>query len=326
MSSLARLLRTSNKNITQTNWITSNAFSTVTFEDPTWNMDIGDLYPVTKPSHVPSALLYVSPATWHQRLGYPGAKVLRSLISRNFISCNKENSSHICHAFQLGKHVKLPFVTLDTRVSSSFDIIHFDIWTYPIGVSCNTGGNRTSQRDVTQSCSIKTFRASGGKKFISMEGVVGLLTRFESIESVLHITKYPAESQVEFAPSMLQGRALTWWNTLVQTRGRQAAIAQPWEDFKKLLMEEYCSDDEGAVSIANRLTTNGIKDGLFKKKENARNKRRSNDQNMNQGRDHRNKRQRTGKNFGLTAPKQGHGQRQYAGQHPKCAKCNFHHS
>ncbi|GJT33042.1 putative reverse transcriptase domain-containing protein [Tanacetum coccineum] len=40
------------------------------------------------------------------------------------------------------------------------------------------------------------------------------------------------------------GRALTWWNTLVQTRGRAAAIAQSWDDFKKLLMEEYCLDDE----------------------------------------------------------------------------------
>nr|GFB35768.1 hypothetical protein [Tanacetum cinerariifolium] len=44
-----------------------------------------------------------------------------------------------------------------------------------------------------------------------------------------------------------------------------------------------------AVSMANRLTTDGIKDGLFKKKENARNKRRSNDQNRNRGRDDRNK-------------------------------------
>ncbi|GJS93690.1 putative reverse transcriptase domain-containing protein [Tanacetum coccineum] len=42
--------------------------------------------------------------------------------------------------------------------------------------------------------------------------------------------------------------------------------------------------------------------------------------------DDRNKRQRTARNFALTAPEQGQVQRQYAGQHPKCAKCNFHHS
>nr|GFB40384.1 hypothetical protein [Tanacetum cinerariifolium] len=83
---------------------------------------------------------------------------------------------------------------------------------------------------------------------------------------------------------------------------------------------------QGVVSMANRLTTDGIKDGVFKKKENVENKRRSNDQNKNRKRDDRNKKQRTGKNFSLTTPKQGQGQHQYAGQHPKCAKCNFHHS
>nr|GEZ80883.1 hypothetical protein [Tanacetum cinerariifolium] len=50
---------------------------------------------------------------------------------------------------------------------------------------------------------------------------------------------------------------------------------------------------KGAVSMANRLTIDGITDGIFKKKENARNKKRSNDQNKNRGRDDRNKRQRT---------------------------------
>ncbi|GKB68528.1 putative reverse transcriptase domain-containing protein [Tanacetum coccineum] len=83
---------------------------------------------------------------------------------------------------------------------------------------------------------------------------------------------------------------------------------------------------QGVVSMAYRLTIDGIKDGLFKKRENARNKRRSNDQNKNRGRDERNKIQRTGGNFALTVPEQGQGQRQYAGQHPKCAKCNSHHS
>nr|GEU89163.1 hypothetical protein [Tanacetum cinerariifolium] len=62
---------------------------------------------------------------------------------------------------------------------------------------------------------------------------------------------------------------------------------------------------QGAVSMANRLTTDDIKDGLFKKKENAGNKKRSNDHNKNRGRDDRNKRQRIGGNFALTISKQG---------------------
>ncbi|GKC22500.1 hypothetical protein Tco_1024650 [Tanacetum coccineum] len=66
---------------------------------------------------------------------------------------------------------------------------------------------------------------------------------------------------------------------------------------------------QGAVSMANRLTTDGIKDGLFKKKENARNKKRSSDHNKNRGRDDRNKRQRARGNFALTDLEQGQGQR-----------------
>ncbi|GJT51547.1 putative reverse transcriptase domain-containing protein [Tanacetum coccineum] len=83
---------------------------------------------------------------------------------------------------------------------------------------------------------------------------------------------------------------------------------------------------QSAVSMVNRLTTDGIKDETFKKRENAGNKSRSNDQNRDRGRDDRNMRQRTGRNFAVTAPEQGQGPLQYAGQQPKCAKCNFHHS
>nr|GEY40766.1 hypothetical protein [Tanacetum cinerariifolium] len=81
-----------------------------------------------------------------------------------------------------------------------------------------------------------------------------------------------------------------------------------------------------AVSMANRLTTDGINYGICKKKENVRDKKRSNNQVKNQGRNDRNKRQMTGRNFVVTAPDQGQVQHHYAGQHPKCAKCNFHHS
>ncbi|GKC93179.1 ribonuclease H-like domain-containing protein [Tanacetum coccineum] len=92
----------------------------------------GDLYPVTQPSPIPQAFLSISPTTWHQRLGQPGEDVLHPLISRQFISCNKEKSSHICHACHLGKHVRLPFSSSNSIVTHCFEIIHSDIWTSPI--------------------------------------------------------------------------------------------------------------------------------------------------------------------------------------------------
>nr|GEW93311.1 ribonuclease H-like domain-containing protein [Tanacetum cinerariifolium] len=92
---------------------------------------IGDLYPVTAPSPIPSAFL-VNQQTWHQRLGHPGSKVLRRLVSNNVISCNKEKPPILCHACQLGKHVWLSFVRYNTIVSSCFEIVNSDVWTSPI--------------------------------------------------------------------------------------------------------------------------------------------------------------------------------------------------
>lgn len=88
----------------------------------------GDLYPVTKPS----ALLSLSQSTWHKRLGHPGDHVLRTLLSNKLITCNKIKSPVLCHACQLGKHVRLPFYSSTTIVESPFDIVHSDLWTSPI--------------------------------------------------------------------------------------------------------------------------------------------------------------------------------------------------
>ncbi|GKC66584.1 putative reverse transcriptase domain-containing protein [Tanacetum coccineum] len=66
----------------------------------------GDLYPVTSPYPIPHAFL-VSQHTWHQRLGHPWGEVLRHLVSSNFISYNNEKPPVLCHACQLGKHVRL---------------------------------------------------------------------------------------------------------------------------------------------------------------------------------------------------------------------------
>nr|GEV77970.1 ribonuclease H-like domain-containing protein [Tanacetum cinerariifolium] len=91
----------------------------------------GDLYPVTVPSPFPHVFL-VSQHTRHQRLGHPRRELLRYLVSNNFISCNKEKPLVLCHAFQLSKHVSLPFVNSGIFVTSCFEIIYSDMWTSPI--------------------------------------------------------------------------------------------------------------------------------------------------------------------------------------------------
>nr|GEU33925.1 ribonuclease H-like domain-containing protein [Tanacetum cinerariifolium] len=91
----------------------------------------GDLYPVMKPSTIPYDFL-TGQYTWRQRLGHPRSEVLRRLISNNLILCNKGKPPILCHACQLGKHVRLPFISSNTLVKSRFDIVNSDLRTSPI--------------------------------------------------------------------------------------------------------------------------------------------------------------------------------------------------
>ncbi|KAJ9552775.1 hypothetical protein OSB04_016820 [Centaurea solstitialis] len=108
------------------------------------------------------------------------------------------------------------------------------------GLNTNQGADATRNRE----CNYKSFRSCNPKEFHGTEGAVGLLTWIEGMESVLHISKCTERNKVEYAACLLQGRALTWWNTQVQTRGREATGQISWEDFKKMLKEEFCPRSE----------------------------------------------------------------------------------
>ncbi|GJS64938.1 ribonuclease H-like domain-containing protein [Tanacetum coccineum] len=92
----------------------------------------GDLYPVLPSTLSPTALLSTNISTWHQRLGHPGNEVFPFLVTNKMIDCNKPKSLTLCHACQIGKHVRLPFSVSNSRVENMFDIVHSDIWTSPI--------------------------------------------------------------------------------------------------------------------------------------------------------------------------------------------------
>ena len=85
------------------------------------------------PLYLPTAaaLITSSSPPWHRRLGHPGHEVMTKLASV-IPSCNKELSTSLCHACQLGRHVRLPFTSSTSRASNNFDIIHCDLWTSPV--------------------------------------------------------------------------------------------------------------------------------------------------------------------------------------------------
>jgi hypothetical protein len=87
------------------------------------------LYPLHLP---PAQSLVVKAASplWHRRLDHPGHEVLSKLASS--VSTHLEDCSDLCHACQLGRHVRLPFHAPAYRASNKFDLIHCDLWTSPV--------------------------------------------------------------------------------------------------------------------------------------------------------------------------------------------------
>jgi hypothetical protein len=99
----------------------------------------GPLYTMRLPSSFTSpstavattAAAIVTPTTWHRRLGHPGPDTLFSLSRLSFV--NYKSSPHeLCHAWQLGKHTRLPFASSTHRAEKPFDLVHLDLWTFPI--------------------------------------------------------------------------------------------------------------------------------------------------------------------------------------------------
>jgi hypothetical protein len=87
-------------------------------------------YPPSSPASAPSALV-ASASTWHRRLGHPGVDVLSKLSHESSVVCSRRTHD-ICHACQLCRHIRLPFVSSNSRADNNFDLIHYDLWTSPV--------------------------------------------------------------------------------------------------------------------------------------------------------------------------------------------------
>jgi hypothetical protein len=72
----------------------------------------GPLYPLRLPATTLHASTTPTTSLWHQRLGHPGHAVLSHLAQSSVIPCNKSAIAPLCHACQLGHHVRLPFHTI----------------------------------------------------------------------------------------------------------------------------------------------------------------------------------------------------------------------
>ncbi|GJR27731.1 putative reverse transcriptase domain-containing protein [Tanacetum coccineum] len=105
-------------------------------------------------------------------------------------------------------------------------------------------GNGNGNGGGNNGCTYKGFVACRPRDFDGTSGAVALIKWIEKMESVIDNSGCLTNQRVKYAASSFISKALTWWNTQVQARGRDTANAMAWDDFKALLMKEFCPSNE----------------------------------------------------------------------------------
>ncbi|GJQ92513.1 putative reverse transcriptase domain-containing protein [Tanacetum coccineum] len=93
-------------------------------------------------------------------------------------------------------------------------------------------------------CTFKAFQSCNPKEYDGKGGTIALTHWIKKMENVIDNSGCAENQKVRYAASSLVNKALTWWNTQVQARGRVAAMAMAWNDFKALMVEEFCPSNE----------------------------------------------------------------------------------
>ncbi|GKC85204.1 hypothetical protein Tco_1140921 [Tanacetum coccineum] len=89
----------------------------------------------------------------------------------------------------------------------------------------NHGNNsKNNQNGGNNGCSYKGFQACGPKKYDRKGGAIALTRWIEKMENVLENSGCSENQKVKYAATSFVNKALTWWNTQIQARGREAAI------------------------------------------------------------------------------------------------------
>nr|GEY11557.1 putative reverse transcriptase domain-containing protein [Tanacetum cinerariifolium] len=123
-------------------------------------------------------------------------------------------------------------------------------------------------------CSYKAFLACNPRDYDGKSGAIALTRWIEKMESVIENSRCAENQKVKYAASSFINKALTWWNTQVQARGREAAIGMTWVEFKALLMEEFYQSNkiDNAILKAGILTDEAVRCGTLTRSSEKRKK------------------------------------------------------
>nr|GEU29794.1 hypothetical protein [Tanacetum cinerariifolium] len=130
----------------------------------------------------------------------------------------------------------------------------------------------------------------------------------EKIESVQDMSGCRDNQKVKYTAGSFVGKAHTWWNSQIHTRGREPTVATKLKTIQKV------------VHIAGTLTNEALRNGSIKKNPEKRGNKGEPSKDRNVRDD--NKKTRTGNAFAITTNPV---RRENTGTVPKCTTCNTHH-
>ncbi|GKB69143.1 reverse transcriptase domain-containing protein [Tanacetum coccineum] len=93
-------------------------------------------------------------------------------------------------------------------------------------------------------CTYKEFLACNPKEYDGKRGAIVYTRYIEKMESVQDMSGCRDNQKVKYIAGSFVGKALTWWNSQIHTRSREAAVGMSWEDFKTLTREEFYPSNE----------------------------------------------------------------------------------
>ncbi|GKD73098.1 reverse transcriptase domain-containing protein [Tanacetum coccineum] len=90
--------------------------------------------------------------------------------------------------------------------------------------NANGGNGRNGGNGGNNGCTYKGFMACNPKEYDGKGGAIALTRWIKKMENIIDSSRCSENQKVKYVASSFVNKALTWWNTQVQTRGREAAI------------------------------------------------------------------------------------------------------
>nr|GEX59802.1 hypothetical protein [Tanacetum cinerariifolium] len=231
-------------------------------------------------------------------------------------------------ASEIGSNSKPPsYAAIDNEVESDLESTARSEPKYANSGNGRNGGNN--------GCYYKTFLACNPRDYDGKGGAVALTRWIEKMKSMIENSGCVENQKVKYAASSFINKALTWWNTQVQARGREAAIVPHLVTLESkhigryinglppqihgMLLATQPTTIHRAILKARILTDEAVRCGTLTK---SSEKRKEVEETSKQGGSWKNnKKAKVGKGLvAIAAPRNKN-----AGSYPKCAKCSAYH-